>query len=57
MDWYKQMIKELNRVKSKATMTKVPSNRKPSAISQVRLEKCIESQIRENNTGGRAWID
>ncbi|MCM1126794.1 MAG: hypothetical protein NC429_10005 [Lachnospiraceae bacterium] len=48
MNWYDVMARELNRAGTGARMTDVPGNRRASAISLLKLEREIASQISEN---------
>lgn len=48
MNWNEVMARELERAGTGARMTSVPDNRRASAISLLKLEREIASQISEN---------
>lgn len=48
MNWNDVMARELERAETGAKMTKVPDSRRASAISLLKLEREIASQISEN---------
>lgn len=48
MNWNEVMARELEKAGTGAVMTRVPDNRRASAISLLKLEREIASQISEN---------
>lgn len=48
MNWNEVMARELERARTGATMTRVPDSRRASAVSLLKLEREIASQISEN---------